>query len=80
MSKRHNLIFSREKKGWNQDELGIMLDITQQYISLIENGKRDPSTILAKKFEIIFETPMEELFPDMFENLITTKCNESKYV
>jgi putative transcriptional regulator len=74
-SKRTTLIALREAKGWRQEDVAKMLNISQQAVSLYENGKRDPSIRLAKKFEVLFKTPMEELFPDIFYNNETTKCN-----
>ncbi|KXS41414.1 MAG: hypothetical protein AWU54_1635 [Candidatus Frackibacter sp. T328-2] len=68
----------RIDNGLNQEELAEILDTTQQNISLIENGKRDPSIRLAKKFEILYQKSMEKLFPDIFSGLETTKCNVNK--
>lgn len=73
--KRKVLIALRDAKGWTQEDVAKMLNISQQAISLYENGKRDPSVRLAKKFEILFKMPMEELFPDIFLSDNTTKCN-----
>lgn len=71
--KRKMLIALREAKGWKQEDVAKMLNISQQAISLYENGKRDPSIRLAKKFELLFKMPMEELFPDIF--LTSTQQN-----
>ncbi len=71
--KRKVLIALREAKGWKQEDVAKKLDITQQAVSLYENGKRDPSIRLAKKFELLFKMPMEELFPDIF--LTSTQQN-----
>ena len=38
-------------------------------ISLIETEKRKPTIEIAKRLEILFKTPMEELFPDIFSNI-----------
>lgn len=75
MQKRELLIKLREQKQWKQEDVAKMIGTTQQNISLIENGKRNPSIRLAKKFEILFKRPMEELFPDIFYNNETTNCN-----
>lgn len=69
------LTYLREKEGWKQDELAEVLNVSQQTISLIETGKRNPSIKLAKKYEILFQKSMEELFPDIFLDIKTTKCN-----
>jgi len=77
-NKRKVLIALREAKGWKQEDLAGMLNISQQAISLYENGKRDPSIRLAKKFELLFKMPMEELFPDIFLDDRTTGCNVNR--
>lgn len=63
---RELLIKSRERQKLTQGDLASELDTTQQNISFIENGKRNPSLILAKKLEVFFNIPMEELLPDIF--------------
>lgn len=69
------LIKLREQNNLKQEELAKVLGTSQQNISLIENGRRNPSIKLAKKFEIFYKKPMEELFPDIFLDAETTKCN-----
>lgn len=75
MLKREYLIKLREKNGWLQEDVANKTGTTQQTVSLLENGKRNPSIKLAKSFEILFEEPMENLFPDIFLTIDTTKCN-----
>lgn len=52
-----------------QKNLAKTIGISQQMVSLIENEKRKPTIEVAKKLEILFKTPMEELFPDIFSNI-----------
>lgn len=66
---RKLLINKRTKNKITQKRLSQMIGISQQMISLIETGKRKPTIETAKKLEILFSTPMEELFPDIFENI-----------
>lgn len=73
MSKRKLLISLREEKNLKQEDVAKMLNIAQQTVSLIETAKRNPSILLAKKFEILFDRPMEDLFPDIFLSAETTK-------
>lgn len=73
--KRKLLIELREKNDLFQKDVAELIGTTQQNISLIENGERNPSLILAKKLETLFDTPMESLFPDIFLNNNTTNCN-----
>lgn len=75
MKLRNVLIMLREERNLKQDELAAILKTTQQNISLIENGRRNPSIVLAKRYEVFFNRAMEELFPDIFLELDTTKCN-----
>lgn len=75
MSVRRRLIKTRESHSLRQEDIAQKLGITQQTVSLIETGKRDPSLQLAKKFELLYDIPMEELFPDIFLELQTTDCN-----
>lgn len=77
MPKRKALIEARDRKGWKQEELAKMLDMTQQTISLIENGHRNPNIRTAKKLEMLYDIPMESLFPDIFEVKETTERNAS---
>lgn len=77
MKSRNILIMLREEKELKQDELATILRTTQQNISLIENGKRNPSIVLAKRYEVFFNREMEELFPDIFLELETTSCNKN---
>ncbi|WMM26703.1 helix-turn-helix transcriptional regulator [Tissierella sp. MB52-C2] len=75
MNKRKFLIDKRKNNQWSQEYVAKKLNTTQQLISFIEQGKRNPSLIIAKGFEEIYETPMEKLFPDIFLNNNTTKRN-----
>ncbi|WP_213997004.1 helix-turn-helix transcriptional regulator [Tepidanaerobacter syntrophicus] len=50
------------------------LGISQQFLSYIERGERTPNIKLMKEFERYYETPMEELFPDIFLSTNTTIC------
>ena len=72
---REKVIECRNSKDLSQNELSIMLGCSQQVLSLIENGKRKPTLMIAKKMETFFEIDMTELFPDIFLPLHTTKCD-----
>lgn len=77
--KRKLLIKLRENNDLFQEDVADLVGTTQQNISLIENGKRNPSLVLAKKLETLFDTPMEELFPDIFLPNHTTKRNVNNH-
>jgi len=53
----------REEKGWNQTELGFRADTSPSIISLIENGKRNPSTATLAKIASALGIEVVELFP-----------------
>lgn len=49
-------------KGYNLSQLAIDTDVSLSYMSLIINGKRNPSAKLAKKIAEILEVEIEDLF------------------
>lgn len=49
-------------KGYNLSQLAVEIDVSLSYMSLIMNGKRNPSAKLAKKIAEILEVEIEELF------------------
>ncbi len=59
----HNVRRFREEKGWNQTELGFHADTSPSIISLIENGKRNPSTATLAKIARALGVEVVDLFP-----------------
>jgi transcriptional regulator with XRE-family HTH domain len=59
----HNIRRLREQKGWNQTELGFHADASPSIISLIENGKRNPSTTTLAKIAGALGVEVVDLFP-----------------
>src|SRR5215204_5169869 len=59
----HNIRRLRDDKGWNQTELGFHADTSPSIISLIENGKRNPSTATLAKIAGALGVEVVELFP-----------------
>ena len=59
----HNIRRLREAKGWNQTELGFHADMSPSIVSLIENGKRNPSTATLAKIASALEVEVVDLFP-----------------
>ena len=55
----------RNIKGIKQEELGKMLGVSRQTISSLENGRYNPSIMLAYKIAKLFNMTIEEIF--MFE-------------
>ncbi len=54
----------RKQKEITQEELAIKLDVTKDYISMIERGARTPSFKLAKKIADYFNTTVDDIFFD----------------
>ena len=71
---RKKLIELRGNKS--QEEVSKEIGITQQFLSAIEKGERNPSIKIMKKFEIYYQKSMLDLFEDIFLSTITTnRCN-----
>ncbi len=52
----------RKQKGINQEELAVALEVSRQTIGSLENGRYNPSIILAFKIARYFETDIENVF------------------
>jgi putative transcriptional regulator len=52
----------RKQRGITQEELAEALEVSRQTISAIENGRYNPSIILAFKIARYFGMPIEEIF------------------
>jgi transcriptional regulator with XRE-family HTH domain len=59
----HNIRRLRDEKGWNQTELGFRAGASPSIISLIENGKRNPSTATLAKIADALGVEVVDLFP-----------------
>jgi len=57
------LVFHRKRRGISQKALAKDLDITREYISLLENSKKQPSSHLARRIAKYFGTTAEAVFP-----------------
>ena len=58
-----NLIkLERAKKNWTQAILAEKIGVSRQAVNAIETGKFVPSTILALRMAIVFETNVESIF------------------
>ena len=59
----NNLIVQiRQERGIRQDELAKALGVSRQTISSLENGRYDPSILLAHKIAKLFGMSIEEVF------------------
>lgn len=52
----------RRKHGMNQEELADALEVSRQTIGSLENGRYNPSIILAFKIARYFDISIEEVF------------------
>ena len=52
----------RNQRGMKQDELGKLLGVSRQTISSLENGRYNPSILLAYKIAKLFNMTIEEVF------------------
>lgn len=84
----------RDKKGWSQTEFGAKIKINTPAVSRIENDKKQLSVLklklLAKLFEIDYETVKDLYFADKFakeaneykcsKNVFTVAENQANYL
>ena len=52
----------RKTKGIKQEELADVLEVSRQTIGSLENGRYNPSILLAFRISRYFEMPIEEIF------------------
>jgi putative transcriptional regulator len=63
----------RDKKKVTQTQMAIDLDITNDYLSMIERGARTPGFLLSKRIADYLDSSVDELFfnvqsNEMFDN------------
>ena len=52
----------RTKNGWTQQELADRVEVSRQTIISLENGRYNPSILLAFRLARLFNLSIEELF------------------
>lgn len=52
----------RKQRGLRQEELADILEVSRQTIGSLENGRYNPSILLAFKIARYFDLPVEEVF------------------
>lgn len=52
----------RSSRNLRQDELARLLGVSRQTISSLENGRYNPSILLAHKIARLFDLTIEEVF------------------
>ncbi|MGI6588432.1 MAG: helix-turn-helix transcriptional regulator [Peptococcia bacterium] len=59
---KNNLEEIRKQRGITQEELATVLEVSRQTIGSLENGRYNPSIILAFKIAHYFGKNIEEIF------------------
>ena len=62
MTLKNRLEEIRKQKGINQEELALALEVSRQTISSLENGRYNPSILLAFKISRYFNMSIEYIF------------------
>ena len=52
----------RKARGIRQEELALAMEVSRQTIGSLENGRYNPSILLAFKLAVYFGVKIEELF------------------
>ena len=58
----NNLSSLRAERGWTQQQLAELLDVSRQTVISIEKGKYDPSLPLAFAIAAVFGLKIEDIF------------------
>lgn len=59
---KNKIEFFRKQRGITQEELGLSLEVSRQTICSLENGKYNPSILLAFKIAKYFNLTIEDIF------------------
>ena len=59
---KNNLEAIRKSRGIKQEELAAALEVSRQTIGSLENGRYNPSILLAFKIARYFEMSIEDIF------------------
>lgn len=68
-SAKRKLFYECRKSKGTQSLVASELGISTVYVRMIENGTFTPGRDLMFKFSNYFDEPVENLFPDYFDNL-----------
>ncbi len=52
----------RNQMGWTQQELADQVEVSRQTIISLENGRYNPSILLAFRLARLFEVKIEDIF------------------
>ena len=59
---KNRLVELRKSRGIKQEELAAILEVSRQTIGSLENGRYNPSILLAFKIARYFEMSIEDIF------------------
>lgn len=54
--------FLRNERGWSQEDLALEANINKNYLSDLENGRRNPSLDILERIANAFGMSLSELF------------------
>ena len=74
--KKKTLQDLRKEKGLTQEQSAKILGITKEYLSMLENGERNPSDSLKEKMAKLYNSSIA----DIFLIISSTKCLKRKEV
>lgn len=69
------LLCEIRKSFGTQQDVAKELNISRQYLGMIETGDRNPTAKLMARMENYFGIPSNKLFPDIFFN---QKCHKTR--
>lgn len=55
------LKYLREQKGWSQETLALHSEVNKNYISDLENGRRNPTLVVMDRLAIALGITLSEL-------------------
>lgn len=76
MQKSLSLLDARRSLNLTQVQMAEMLDVTAEYISMIERGKKEPSKKLLNKFGLLLEKRPSQVSPCSKNNASCPYCAE----
>lgn len=59
---KNNLEELRNQRGWTQLELADQVEVSRQTIISLENGRYNPSILLAFRLANLFQLKIEDIF------------------
>lgn len=72
--KKRTLQQLRKDKNLTQEQTAKILTITKEYLSMLENGDRNPSDSLKEKMSKLYECNIADIFLAIY----STKCLKKK--